>query len=120
MSATHLLAVEIPIAARLLEMFDERETPMHGDDYRCVSSRLVESLAFMPTPQLVELAREHAEYGPKELLVPTSRRRLRVLGELAGNVAFARLGYLPEAGIAEAAAAQQATHALLSRIAARG
>lgn len=120
MNATRLLAVEIPIAARLLEMFDERETPMHGDDYRCVSSRLVESLGFMPTPQLVELAREHAEYGPRELIVPTARRRLRVLGELAENVAFARLGYLPQAGAAEAAAAQQATRALLTRLAALG
>lgn len=119
MNATQMLAVEIPIAARLLEMFDERETPIHGEDYRCVSARLIESLGFMPTPQLVELAREHAEYGPRDLVVPVARRRLRVLGELAENVAFARLGYLPQAGAVEAAAAQQATAALLARAAAR-
>jgi hypothetical protein len=118
MSATHLLAVEIPIAARLLEMFDERETPIHGGDYRCVSARLMDSLAFMPTRQLVELAREHAEYGPNELVVPGRRRRLRVLGELAENVAFARLGYLPQAGAVEAAAAQTAANELLTRAAA--
>ena len=119
MNATHLLAVEIPIAARLLEMFDERETPIHGEDYRCVSARLMESLAFMPTPQLVELAREHAEYGPRELRLPMARRRLRVLGELAENVAFARLGFLPQAGPVEAAAAQQAAAQLLARLCAR-
>jgi hypothetical protein len=119
MNATHLLAVEIPLAARLLEMFDERETPIHGEDYRCVSARLMESLAFMPTPQLVELAREHAEYGPRKLQLPSARRRLRVLGELAENVAFVRLGFLPQAGAVQAAAAQQAATQLLTRVSAR-
>jgi hypothetical protein len=116
MNATHLLAVEIPIAARLIEMFDARQTPMHGRDYQCVSSRLIESLAFMPTPQLVALTREHADYGPPEIAAPVGRRRLRVLGELAENVAFARLGYLPQAGAIAAAAAQDAANALLARL----
>jgi hypothetical protein len=43
---------------------------------------------------------------------------LRVLGELAENVAFARLGYLPQAGAVEAAAAQTAANELLTRAAA--
>lgn len=116
MNATQLLAVEIPIAARLIEMFDGRETPVHAGDYQCVSTRLMESLAFMPTPQLVALAREHADYGPPELVVPVARRRLRVLGELAENVAFTRLGYLAQAGGVAAAAAEQAAGALLARL----
>lgn len=73
----------------------------------------------LPTPQLVELAREHAEYGPRELQLPSARRRLRVLGELAENVAFVRHGFLPQAGAVQAAAAQQAASQLLARVSAR-
>ncbi len=115
MSPTQLLAIEIPLAARLIEMFDGAEVPIHAGDYLSVSTQLRESLALMSTRHLIDLVREHSDYGPPQAM-PTVRRRLPVLGELAANAVFARLGYLPDLSFEVAAHVQRQAQSLLARI----
>ena len=114
MSPTQLLAIEIPFAARLIEMFDGAEAPMHAGDYLSVSTQLRESLALMSTKHLMELVREHSDYGPPDAM-PAARRRLPVLGELAANAVFARLGYLPDVSFEVAADVQRQAQSLPAR-----
>ena len=116
MNSTHLLAVEVPLAARLIEMLDDGEAPMDAGDYRAVSSQLIDSLTFVPTGQLLTLAREHSDYGPADLVAPRLHRRLRVLGELAQNVVFSRIGRLADLPVSAAEQAQREAHALLARV----
>lgn len=116
MNATRLLAIEVPLAARLIELFDDGEVPMHAQDYRAVSSQLLDSLASTPTHRLVELARTHGDYGPAQLQAPPPRRRLRVLGELASNAAFVRVGRLLDASPEAAAQARCVSDALMARL----